>query len=169
MLAEPDATGIRYLRGDATAPLGRGNKIIAHICNDLGGWGAGFVLALSRRWAAPEAEYRAWAASGEDFVLGKTRFVPVESRPDGRIWVANLIGQHGLAPDQRGNPPIRYAAVEEGLRRIAVFAKENEASLHMPRIGCGLAGGIWEKIAPLIEAAICAQGLEATVYDLPGR
>jgi len=127
------------------------------------------VLALSRRWIAPEAEYRAWAASGEGFVLGQARFVLVESRPAGQIWVANLIGQHGLVPDRHGNPPIRYAAVGEGLRRIAVFAKENEASLHMPRIGCGLAGGSWEEMASLIEAAICVQGLEVTVYDLPGR
>lgn len=30
-------TGIRYTKGDATAPLGGGVKIIAHVCNDLGG------------------------------------------------------------------------------------------------------------------------------------
>jgi hypothetical protein len=29
-------------------------KLICHICNDLGGWGKGFVLALSRRWEGPE-------------------------------------------------------------------------------------------------------------------
>jgi hypothetical protein len=30
---------ILYLKGDATNPQVEGNKIIAHICNDIGGWG----------------------------------------------------------------------------------------------------------------------------------
>lgn len=31
------ATGITYVRGDATAPSVKGVKIIAHVCNDIGG------------------------------------------------------------------------------------------------------------------------------------
>jgi hypothetical protein len=38
------ATPIRFVRGDATSPRARGPKLIAHVCNDLGGWGKGFVL-----------------------------------------------------------------------------------------------------------------------------
>jgi O-acetyl-ADP-ribose deacetylase (regulator of RNase III) len=45
---------ISYLQGDATSPQAKGNKIIAHICNDLGRWGKGFVLAISKRWPEPE-------------------------------------------------------------------------------------------------------------------
>lgn len=48
---------INYLKGDATSPQARGIKIIAHICNDLGGWGKGFVMAISKRWAEPEKAY----------------------------------------------------------------------------------------------------------------
>lgn len=39
---------INYLKGDATNPEISGNKIIAHICNDVGGWGKGFVVAVSK-------------------------------------------------------------------------------------------------------------------------
>jgi len=35
---------ITYLVGDATQPQGEGVKVIAHICNDIGAWGAGFVI-----------------------------------------------------------------------------------------------------------------------------
>jgi O-acetyl-ADP-ribose deacetylase (regulator of RNase III) len=38
---------IEYVQGDATRPQGPGNKIIVHICNDVGGWGKGFVLTLA--------------------------------------------------------------------------------------------------------------------------
>ena len=48
---------INYTKGDATSPAERGNKIIAHVCNDLGGWGKGFVLAVSARWSEPEQHY----------------------------------------------------------------------------------------------------------------
>ncbi|MFE0817971.1 GNAT family N-acetyltransferase [Streptomyces sp. NPDC058794] len=63
---------IRYVRGDATVPSVKGVKVIAHVCNDLGGWGKGFVLAISRRWPEPEAAYRAWHRdrASNDFGLG---------------------------------------------------------------------------------------------------
>ncbi|WP_218034641.1 hypothetical protein [Acrocarpospora corrugata] len=51
---------IHYLHGDATCPQAEGPKVIAHICHDQGGWGKGFVLAVSRRWPEPEAAYRRW-------------------------------------------------------------------------------------------------------------
>ena len=70
---------IRYLQGDATQPQATGNRIIAHICNDQGGWGKGFVAALSKHWGGPEAAYRSWYQdrSGNDFGLGAIRLVPV--------------------------------------------------------------------------------------------
>ena len=39
------------------------------------------------------------------------------------------------------------------------------ASVHMPRIGCGLAGGKWERIEPLIERTLLARAVPTTVYD----
>ncbi|MCL2848874.1 MAG: hypothetical protein FWE61_02365 [Micrococcales bacterium] len=45
-------TEIRYLRGDATKPAGEWNTIIAHVCDDTGRWGKGFVYDLANvgRW-----------------------------------------------------------------------------------------------------------------------
>jgi hypothetical protein len=51
---------VNYIVGDATNPQTKGNKIIVHVCNDIGGWGKGFVLAISKRWKQPEQQYRAW-------------------------------------------------------------------------------------------------------------
>ena len=49
---------LNYIIGDATKPIGTGNRIITHCCNDLGYWNAGFVKALSLRWSEPERAYR---------------------------------------------------------------------------------------------------------------
>ncbi|MBT8457309.1 MAG: macro domain-containing protein [Rhodobacteraceae bacterium] len=152
---------ITYLTGDATAPKLR-PAVIAHVCNDIGGWGAGFVLAISKRWKAPEADYRAWYKSGKDFALGRTRLVMV----DDDLWVANMIAQHGIRR-RAGVPPIRYDALREALSELHAQAPR-EASVHMPRIGCGLAGGTWDEVGPIVEETLVAQGRDVVVYDFGG-
>jgi O-acetyl-ADP-ribose deacetylase (regulator of RNase III) len=153
---------IKYIKGDATCPQARGVKIICHVCNDIGGWGKGFVLAISERWEQPEAEYRAWHASGRagGFALGAAQFVQVEPY----IWVANMVAQRGVKRGSSG-PPIRYDALARGLQQVAVRAQELGASVHMPRIGCGLAGGDWAEVEPLIEEYLVAAGVPVIVYD----
>ena len=155
-------TPMRIVPGDATAPQASGNKIIAHVCNDLGGWGKGFVVAISRRWKEPEAAFRKWHRewSGNDFGLGAVQLVQVE--PD--VWVANMVGQHGIKAGSQG-PPIRYEALEQCLAKLADEARRLNASVHMPRIGCGLAGGKWERVEPLIEKTLCENDVPVTVYD----
>lgn len=152
---------ILYTKGDATRPELSGNKIIAHICNDIGGWGKGFVMAVSKRWPLPEKEYRTWYKSGKGFGLGKIQCVQVEED----TWVANMIGQHKINKDENGLSPIRYDAVAECLGYLAAYAQEISASVHMPRIGCGLAGGTWDRIEPIIINNITNNGILVTVYD----
>ncbi|MFJ4974340.1 macro domain-containing protein [Streptomyces coeruleorubidus] len=155
-------SGIRYVRGDATVPSVKGVKVIAHVCNDLGGWGKGFVLAISRRWPEPEAAYRAWHRdrAANDFGLGAVQFVQVEPY----VWVANMIGQRGTRTGSKG-VPVRYEAIDTALEPLAERAGELGATVHMPRIGCGLAGGKWSRVAPLIEERLIRRGIQVTVYD----
>ena len=154
-------TEIEYIKADATLPQSEGNIIITHICNDIGGWGKGFVLALSKRWKAPEEQYRKWYQEKDGFSLGAVQFVQVEDL----IWVANIIGQHKIRKDEKGLPPIRYEAVREALTKVAIFAKEKQAHVQMPRIGCGLAGGSWEEIALIIEDTLLAKDIPVPVCD----
>ena len=152
---------ITYLIGDATAPDGRGPGVIAHVCNDSGGWGKGFVLALSRRWPEPEAAYRRWARSSEQFGLGMVQLVKVEDH----LAVANMVAQHGYV--SRANPvAIRYDALAQCLSKLAGRIEQGTL-IHMPRIGCGLAGGNWDQIGPLLHEHLAMAGFDVCVYDLP--
>ncbi len=147
---------IHYIIGDATQPIGDGNKIICHICNDIGGWGAGFVLALSKRWKEPEAAYRNLTPS--ERTLSMVDIIPVEHN----ISVANMIAQQGIGyHDTR--PPIRYAAVRAALAKVNDVAYRSNATIHMPRIGCGLAGGNWEEIEKIVREVM---SVDVYVYDL---
>lgn len=159
---------ILYTAGDATRPVAEGAKIICHVCNDIGGWGAGFVVALSRRWPEPERAYRDWHGGRRPddmtFALGAVQFVGVQ--PD--ITVANMIGQHGVARRGRaGVPPIRYESIRQALQLVADHTAIHQASVHMPRIGAGLAGGDWTTIEQIIEDELCGRSVPVTVYDLP--
>lgn len=159
---------IRYVTGDATRPVGAGMKIIAHVCNDAGGWGAGFVLAISRRWGEPRRAYREWMASEYPGRLHETQFVRVEED----VVVANMIAQRGFGGfgsfvNEIGgtiNPPLEYDALETCLEMVATGARAPGVSIHMPRIGCGLAGGTWDRVESII-ARVC-KGVDVTVYDL---
>ena len=149
---------IKYLKGDATRPIGDGNKIIPHICNNIGAWGAGFVLALSKRWKEPREAYR----NEKKYVLGSTTIVPVEHN----ISVANMIAQHDvinyLGKTKDGLPPIRYDALRECLIAVNHVAVKSNATLHCPRFGAGLAGGDWKTIEQIIKDVVT---VDVFVYD----
>jgi len=166
---------IRYVVGDATHPEGPGRHLIVHVCNDVGTWGAGFTAALSQRWRGPEQEYRKRYVLG-GARLGMVQFVEVAPT----IAVINMVAQHGL-PSPGAPPPIRYDALAlclGSVQALTVFCSEegqknpedrNLVTVHMPRIGCGLAGGKWDEVEPIILAELVAHGVPVTVYDLsPG-
>jgi len=155
-------TSIVYRKGDATAPVASGAKIICHVCNDIGGWGKGFVVAISQRWPEPEAQYRAWHKQGKSagFRLGAIQLVNEEPT----LAVANMVAQRGIRPSG-GAPPIRYDALRQCLDALAERALAMAASVHMPRIGCGLAGGSWPEVEAIINESLIATAVPVHVYD----
>jgi len=75
-----------------------------------------------------------------------------------------MIGQQGMKTGSNG-VPIRYKAVKECLEKLAKEAEILNASIHMPRIGCGLAGGKWDKIEPLIQETLIKNNIPTIIYD----
>jgi hypothetical protein len=63
-----------YLKGDATKPIGAGNRIITHCCNDRGFWNAGFVRALSSRWPSQNEPIVAGPQATGGFLLRLATF-----------------------------------------------------------------------------------------------
>jgi O-acetyl-ADP-ribose deacetylase (regulator of RNase III) len=164
---------IAYIQGDATSPQATGAKLIVHVCNDRGGWGAGFVVAISKRWARPEQMYRRWHHDAEPvrdaepgrivmtsgrFGLGESQLVMVQSD----LAVVNMIAQEGMRGGSKG-PPIRYDSLDATLGHVHGYADSFQASVHMPRIGCGLAGGKWEEVEPIIRRRL--GDVSVYVYD----
>lgn len=150
---------INYLTGDATKPI-QTPAYIAHICNNKGGWGAGFVLAISKNLGrGPEASYRLWSRE-ENFRLGQIQIVTVDST----ISVVNMIAQDGFGSKENNFKPLHLKALKMCLKQLYEATKNEKITVHMPRIGCGLAGGTWDEIEPLIKKYIT---VNTFVYDFP--
>lgn len=144
---------IYYVKGDATSPQRR-PAAICHVVNTKGVWGRGFVLALSRRWKLPEEVYYSEAP-----VLGLIQWCQAE---DG-IIVCNMVAQNGLR--KRTNPvPLDYDALTTCLTKMYSWLTYSHCTAHMPRIGCGLAGGSWPRVAEILEKTAT---VDTYVYDPP--
>jgi Zn-dependent peptidase ImmA (M78 family) len=154
---------IVYLRGDATEPRGPGKKIIAFVINDKGrSWGAGFARAIQRKWPFVLDEFQTrMTQNRSEFVLGNVN----RSVIDSETTVFEMIAQRGYGESNR--PRIRYAALEACLKKLGKEASGSGASVHMPRIGCGQAGGSWLVVRELIESTLLQRGVRVNIYELP--
>lgn len=165
---------IHHVVGDALLPVHTNKRtVIAHVVNTAGAWGAGFVVPLGRRYPYAKDRYQAWG-KGEPanvldppFQLGVTQFVNVGAgdRDDIDV-VANMCAQLGL-PSSDNPQPIRYDALLSCMKFVAGFARGGNYSVHMPRIGCGIAGGEWPMIETILSKSLGLLRVETYVYTLP--
>merc|ERR1712032_44422 len=90
-----------------------------------------------------------WHKAGKEaqFALGRVQLVTLT----GMLSLANIIGQNGIKTGSKG-PPVRYEAIQLGLDAVCLHATTVGASVHMPRIGSGLAGGDWRRIEAIVES-----------------
>ncbi len=166
LLSDPSDTvsstkTIVYLHGDALQPRGNGPKLIAHVVNDRSQtWGGGFAKQVAIKYSPAQVDFRVWAKTSGNQQLGNTHFYGED-----QIVVASMVAQQGFGASE--TPRIRYPALEQCLAAIRARAQQMGASVHMPRIGCGQAGGKWEVVAELIEREIVAHSVPVTIYDLP--
>ncbi|MCB9840168.1 MAG: ImmA/IrrE family metallo-endopeptidase [Phycisphaeraceae bacterium] len=153
---------ITYLHGDAAEPRGSSPTIIAHVVNDTSGtWGAGFARQLARRYSEAQIDFRRWCASGQNHSLGQTHFFgdPLH------LQIASMVAQRGFGPSKL--PRVSYPALEKCLGTVRDAAVSAGASVQMPRIGCGQAGGNWEIVSEVIDNQLARKGVQVIVYDLP--
>lgn len=154
---------IVYLRGDALEPRSSGRRIVAFVVNDKAAkWGGGFARQVGTQFPRVQEEFKAWAKE-HGLALGVG--VLLES-DDPTLAFFPMVAQHDYR--QQVKPGIRYRALETALKALADIAVAQHASVHMPRIGVGLARGNWAVVSELIDECLIAAGVLVTVYDLPG-
>ena len=153
---------LTVVKGDATEPIGEGIKIIPHVCNDRHRFGAGFVLALKRKWPEVETVYREMFEN-EKGELGEISIKQVEDN----IYVVNMIAQHGTGEYE--GKPIRYGSLAFCMEKVAMLTKKfSKASIHCPKFGCGLSKGDFGFVKQLIIEIWINEGIDVTIYEFNG-
>ena len=150
-----------------------GTVIIPHVCNNIGAWGAGFVVPLGKKYPKAKESYLKWYNT-PDFFLGNTQLILV----DNGVIVANMVAQDGITSGSTGDRsrvvdrPLRYDALVNCMLQVKETAlrpfsdSDEKAVIHCPKFGSGLAGGEWAFIEKLIEDIWDSAGLDTVVYTL---
>ncbi len=168
-LASPRGAGspstselLGYRRGDASEPVGTGPKLLLQLVNDQAQiWGGGFARQIRRKWPQAQANFREWTLVRNNLKLGNVHAFDVKSD----LTLVSLVAQHGFGKASRG-PRVRYAALFSALERVAELAITKSASVHLPRIGTGEAGGSWFTIEGIIRETLIGRDISVTIYDL---
>ena len=171
---------IDYLVGNLfnNAYLKLPNKpiIIPHIVNDAGLWGSGFVIPLGKQYSWSKKRYLKWAQDKYDyerninFCLGSTQIIQVDELHDCPIFVANMVGQHGIIGIDNKSP-ISYNALSKCLQTVDCLTDKLllaycRVDIIAPAFGTHRAGGDWGIIHELIQQTIVKNGVNLTVYSL---
>lgn len=155
---------ISYLKGDATEPIDNGNnRILTHIVNNKGGFGAGFAKSLVYRWPSSRHVYKNWFEFDvpKRFEMGAILLHPL----DERLELCHMLAQNGYKSTDNESP-VDYGALNCCLIRLGRYARDAVASIHMPRIGTGLGGGKWDVIEPMLIRNLVDVGVAVYVYDI---
>lgn len=134
---------IRYNNGDIrTAKSG----FIIQGCNAMNSHGSGLAKSISEKWPQVKQKYHEFYDRKGYLNLGEFDVIPVEDR----VSVVNLISQDNYGYD--GSLYVSYAAIEVGLENIIKYIEREslEKTIHLPKIGCGLAGGDWTVVENII-------------------
>ena len=156
---------IKVLIGDASdiEMRGKGHKIIAQVINTYGALGFGFGRAMSKKWPVTKKAVEKWKAEDKKFRIGENQLVQLTDN----LQVFQMLVQKGIQ-SKNNNTILEYSALRDSLKELAKIAKDNEASVHMPKIGAGQAKGDWDVIEGMIHDTLVKEGISVYVYVLKG-
>lgn len=163
---DSEHTAIHYVLGDVTHPQAeREDAIIVHCVDDSGRWGrGGLFTALEVRSDEVRKQYEL-AGDMDDLELGNVLLFPIDdkqSRLSGRDHLALIVAQRR---DKANNlSGIQLPALEEGLKKIYRAAKQNKASVHLPRIGHTTKGFNWYGTERLIRKHLSSRRIPTFIY-----
>ena len=163
--AQQDHLPIRLLHGNVLEPRNGGKQVICQLVNDKAvKWGGGIARKTASRFPdAEEAYTKQLMKIPQRDRLGRAIFTAASQD----LTIASLIGQEGFGPSLF--PRIRYAALQTSLEEVADYAASIGASIHMPKIGTGSAGGDWSTIEEIVDDVMVRAGLFVTIYDVPPK
>lgn len=160
---------LSFVTGDITdvdapdAPV-----LIAHVVSDSArAWSRrGVAASLARAYPRAATVFRSWAvAAPVNLELGHVHHVDLVGDHGRQLTIASMVAQRGYGPGVATR--LQYDALRTCLDIVGSLAAARSASVHLPRIGAGQAGGRWDLIEADIVSQIIARDVPVTVHTLP--
>lgn len=132
--------------------------IIAHQVNCRGVMGAGLAKQIRNKYPIVYERYKNYCP--DPALLGKVQVINT-----GTVYVANLFAQEGFGRDKRYTD---YDALNNCLSKLRDYMVEHDLhTLALPYgLGCGLAGGDWNKVYNIIKDVFDNEALVVYVCRL---
>lgn len=148
---------IKYIDGNV---FDTKNDIIAHGCNCIGGYGAGIAKTVATLYPKAKIAYYKKYHSSEKWNLGDTQIVKVSSDR----YIANCATQYDYGSPKNGKIYVSYDGFKKSMEELKRKANLLNASIAMPLIGAGLAGGDWKILEGILNEVFHDVEIEVWIY-----
>jgi O-acetyl-ADP-ribose deacetylase (regulator of RNase III) len=120
--------------------------VICHQVNCMGVMGAGLAKQIKEKYPQVYKRYRQAYYEGE-LQLGHVVFADTGNG----VLVANICGQWDYGKNV-AQVYTSYDALRTGIQRVHILSTKLGIPAYVPHgIGCGLAGGDWSKVNPILQ------------------
>lgn len=134
-------------------------NFLLHGCNCQASMSGGLARFIAKKW--PEVEKRDLATLeviGSNNMLGDFSIQEVTSDSGKPLCVVNLYTQFYPGPD------FRLASLESSIKAFLKILDPGEPTFALPKIGCGIGGGEWYEVYPLLCKLF--DGYKALIYTV---
>lgn len=154
---------VKYITGNIVKLFLSGYNV-AHGCNCFHQMGAGVAGQLAKAYPPILAIDKENSFLGDTEKLGTyTRATRLHGPDDNEVYCFNLYTQFDPGPN------LDYGALVNCMIELNSWANRMivPPTVYMPRIGCGIAGGDWEKVSVLID--MFTPNLNIIIVDWDGN
>lgn len=152
---------MRVIKGDLIKLALAGEfDVIAHGCNCFCTMGAGIAPQMARTFGANHFRLERRSYEGDYNKLGQ-----IDWDNTMRPTVVNAYTQYGFGRNHSNGTdiPLDYDALTLCMRKINHQFKDKHIGL--PQIGCGLAGGDWNRVSQIIEKELKDCTVTIVIYQ----
>ena len=145
--------------GDLLLELDNGTiDVVLHVCNAFHTMGAGFAKAL--RVLYPEVAIADKKTKhGDESKVGTNSYANIVTPSGHKVIVVNMYAQYRYGRD---STKLRMGALHDCLLDVSILYPTKRIA--MPRIGAGLSGGSWYKIADMVHTVLHDMDYKIFVY-----
>lgn len=152
---------MKHLKGDL---LKSGCDILCHQANCLGAMGAGIALQIKNQYPAVFEAYKKHCRESDSTKLLGT----IQPVPDGDSVIVNCFSQYHYSSVRKQTD---YKAVRSCMQAVKDYALSMSKKLGRPvrvgfpdHYGCGLAGGDWSIVLPIIQQTLEVDGVQLEIW-----